>query len=252
MFCTGCGKELPDGIKHCPNCGKMISNNSVNDNTDNNHNTENNANNDINFSDVASFAGEKVNKAMEEAKAQVNASKAAYKKQMEDSRIKNVSDIIVDPQEKNVAVIGSSYLDSMIHGGGLKKGFGILTDRRFYFKGKCFTKILGHRNLIEEEYTVDLENVTATGFVYNKRYMLLILGIILFIVSLFIGEPKAILGGLILLIAFLVGYFLTKKVYYEVHFEGGMISIDVSKYGGIKEVREFNKLLCLEKDKCKK
>lgn len=77
MFCTGCGKELPDGIKHCPNCGKMISNNSVNDNTDNNHNTENNANNDINFSDVASFAGEKVNKAMEEAKAQVNASKAA-------------------------------------------------------------------------------------------------------------------------------------------------------------------------------
>ena len=40
----------------------------------------------------------------------------------------------------------------------------------------------------------------------NLKFILpSLLGIILFIVSLFIGEPKAILGGLILLIAFLVG-----------------------------------------------
>lgn len=56
---------------------------------------------------------------------------------------------------------------------------------------------------------------------------------------------------LIIGIGFLVAYFLTKRVYYEVHFEGGVISVDVSKYGGVKEVRAFNKALRSAKDKRK-
>lgn len=241
MFCTGCGKELPDGIIQCPNCGKIVK-----------HNDANNIGNGINFSDAANFAGEKVNKVMSEAKAQVNANREAYRQEQEDSQIKNVSDIIVDSREKQIAVMGSSYLNSMLHGGGLKKGFGILTDKRFYFKGKCFTQVLGRHTLIEEEYTVDLEDVTATGFVYSQRYVVLIVGILLFIGSFFVGSSEAVFGGLIILIAFLAVYFLTKKTFYEVHFEGRMVCVDVSKYGGIKEVRSFNKLLRLEKDKCKK
>lgn len=57
--------------------------------------------------------------------------------------------------------------------------------------------------------------------------------------------------GIIGFVVFLAAYFLTKKVYYEVYFEGGVISVDVSKYGGIKEVRAFNKKLRLAKDKHK-
>ena len=53
---------------------------------------------------------------------------------------------------------------------------------------------------------------------------------------------------LVIGIGFIIAYFLTKKVYYEVHFEGGVICVDVSKYGGIKEVRAFNKKLRLAKD----
>lgn len=166
MFCTNCGKEIPEGTNNCPNCGK--------------------GENNVNFSDVANYAGQQMNNAVAGANVQINAGQEAYQMKLDEQKIKNLSEIIIDPQEHQIAVMGSSYLDSMLHGGGLSKGFGILTDRRFYFKGKCFTKSLGRRVFVDEEYTVDLENITASGFVYIKRYWLLVMGIICIIVG-FVG-----------------------------------------------------------------
>lgn len=235
MFCTNCGKELADGVTKCPNCGKEIGNST-----------------NINFSDVTNYAGQQMNKAVAGAKAQVDASREAYKKEQEEKGIKNISELIIDPQEQKIAVMGSSYLDSLLHGGVLRKGFGILTDKRFYFKGKCFTKALGRRVKVDQEYTVNLENVTASGFVYIQRYWLLVLAILSLVFGIGLGMFE---GGEVLLFAvlcfavFFAAYYLTKKVYYEVYFEGGVICVDVSKYGGIKEVRAFNKALCSAKDK---
>lgn len=244
MFCSQCGKELADGVTKCPNCGKEIGSNSS-----------------INFSDITNYAGQQMNKAVAGAKAQVDAGREAYKKEQEEKGIKNVSELIVDSQKQQIAVMGSSYLDSLLHGGVLRKGFGILTDKRFYFKGKCFTKTFGRHAKIDQEYTVDLDNITASGFVYIQRYWLIVLAIvasIICVISFALSDPYSYISyesismcALLVLVAAVVLYFLTRKVYYEVHFEGGMISVDVSKYGGIKEVRAFNKALCLEKDKCK-
>lgn len=237
MFCTNCGKELANGVTKCPNCGKEI------------------GNNNINFSDVTNYAGQQMNKAVAGAKAQVDASREAYKKEQEEKGIKNLSELIIEPQEQKIAVMGSSYLDSLLHGGVLRKGFGILTDKRFYFKGKCFTKTLGRRIKVDQEYTVDLENITASGFIYIQRYLLLILAILSLVFCIGLGlmssEGILFLGAILIFGIFFAAYILTKKVYYEVHFEGGVICVDVSKYGGIKEVRAFNKTLRLAKDRCK-
>lgn len=236
MFCTKCGKELADGVTKCPNCGKEIGNST-----------------NINFSDVTNYAGQQMNKAVAGAKAQVDASREAYKKEQEEKGIKNLSEIIIDPQEQKIAVMGSGYLDSLLHGGVLRKGFGILTDKRFYFKGKCFTKALGRRVKVDQEYTVDLENITASGFVYIQRYWLLALAILSlvlgFALSVSDSEVTWFLLAALCFAIFFAAYYLTKKVYYEVCFEGGVICVDVSKYGGIKEVRAFNKALCSAKDK---
>ena len=237
MFCTNCGKEIPDGATKCPNCGKGSDSR------------------EINFSDVTNYAGQQMNKAVADAKAQFNASREAYQKEQDEQKIKDLSQIIIDPQEQKIAVMGSSYLESMLHGGGLSKGFGILTDKRFYFKGKCFIKALGRRVFVDEEYTVDLENINASGFVYIKRIWLIIFSFISLIVG-FVGlategEEELMLICIGAFLVLLIVYFLTKRVYYEVHFEGGMISVNVSKYGGIKEVRAFNKKLRLAKDKYK-
>lgn len=237
MFCTNCGKELTNGVTKCPNCGKEI------------------GNNNINFSDVTNYAGQQMNKAVAGAKAQVDASREAYKKEQEEKGIKNLSELIIEPQEQKIAVLGSSYLDSLLHGGVLRKGFGILTDKRFYFKGKCFTKALGRRVKVDQEYTVDLENITASGFVYIQRYLFLILAILSLVACIGLGLLEApghvFLETILISGIFFAAYILTKKVYYEVYFEGGIICVDVSKYGGIKEVRAFNKTLRLAKDRRK-
>lgn len=214
-----CGKELPDGTEKCPNCGKEISS----------HNS------DITFSDVANYAGQQVNKAVTGVQTKVQASAEAYQKEQNDRQVNQLSDIIIDSQEQQISVIGSNYLDNMLRGGGLKKGFGILTDRRFYFKGKCYTRVAGQHKLVDEEYMIDLENITATGFVFSRRFLFLVLTIL---------TIPTIVGALL----FLIIYWLTKRVMYEVHFDGGMVCLDVSKYGGIKEVREFNKALRKAKD----
>ncbi len=240
MFCTNCGKELADGVTKCPDCGKEIGNST-----------------NINFSDVTNYAGWQMNKAVAGANARDDASREAYRKEQEEKGIKNLSGLIIDPQEQKIAVLGSSYLDSLLYGGVLRKGFGILTDKRFYFKGKCFTKTLGRRIKLEQEYTVNLENITASGFVYIQRYWLLILAILCLVFCLGLGvfggskaSAMFLVAALGLVILF-AAYYFTMKVYYEVYFEGGVICVDVSKYGGVKEVRAFNKALCLAKDKCK-
>ncbi len=58
----------------------------------------------------------------------------------ESRKVKGVSELFVDEQEEQKAVIGGGYLNNMLHSGVLGKGFGALTDRRLYYRGKCFYK----------------------------------------------------------------------------------------------------------------
>lgn len=233
MFCSNCGKEIPEGADKCPSCGKQQNN--------------------IDLSAVANYAGQKMSQAVSGVQTIAKESVDAYKKEQDERKINSLSDIIIDSDEKQIAVMGSSYLDSMLHGGGLSKGFGILTDKRFYFKGKCFAKVAGQHKAVDEEYVVDLEDITATGFVYARRFLLLMLAILLGggISLIAFGSES---GGLLVLgiavgVVLLIVYWLTKRAVYEVRYEGGAICVDVSKYGGMKEVKAFNKKLRLAKDK---
>lgn len=230
MFCSNCGKEIPEGATKCSSCGMEI------------------GNSNINFSDVANYAGDKINKAVSGVSEKTQAGFEAYKKEQNDRKVNSLSDIIIDSQEEQIAVIGSSYLNNALRGGGLTKGFGILTDKRFYFRGKCYTKIAGQHKAIDEEYIVDLENITATGFVFSRRFLLLIMAVLAPFVCYYIEFPYAIIP----VIALLVLYYFTKMVMYEVYFEGGAVCVDVSKYGGMKEVKAFNKELRKAKDRVKK
>lgn len=221
MFCTKCGKKLPENANVCPNCGKEVKKS------------------EINFSDVADYAGKQVNKAVEGASVRAQESMEAYRREQEEQKINRVSDIIADPNEEQIAVLGGGYLSNMLHGGGLKKGFGILTDKRFYFKGKCFVKTAAGHRMVNEEYAIDLEDITATGFVYSRRFWLLLLAIL---------TCWTVIGGIL----FFALYWCMKRAFYEIYFAGGSICVNASKYGGMREVRAFNKMLRIAKDRCKK
>lgn len=130
-----------------------------------------------------------------------------------------------------------------------------MTDRRFYFKGKCYKK-MGHRYMaVDEEWTVDLPDITATGFRYIRRIFILLLAIgttwptIRYVAELTTkwNAGMADYGQEILWVVqaavFWIIYFLSKHVMYEVSFAGGSICVNVSKYGGTKEVKKFDRQL---------
>ena len=76
--------------------------------------------------------------------------------------------LLIDPAEEVKSILCNNFMQTFISTGILGNGFAILTDKRVYFKGKCFfRKGRGVYSKIGEK-TVDLKDVTGTGFVHNK------------------------------------------------------------------------------------
>lgn len=49
------------------------------------------------------------------------------------------SSMFVDQSESIVATIGNNYLQNFLMGGKVERGVGVLTQKRFYYKGKNYT-----------------------------------------------------------------------------------------------------------------
>lgn len=225
MICNQCGKQLSDGAKFCPVCGALTNSQSAT-----------------------------------RQQAQGNGTSYANNQQQEDRKISSIEEVLVDKNEEQIAVLGSGYLSSFLHGGTIDKGFGILTDKRYYFKGKCYTKSGRGFAKTDEEWTVDVKDITATGFVFGRKISLLVLAIISVIAGLVMSvliddssDPEPAIGalviGIVLGIIFLVAYILSKRSMYFVTFAGGSIALKTSKYGGVKEIRKFDKTLRQTKDR---
>lgn len=141
----------------------------------------------------------------------------------EGRKIKDVRELFVDVQEEQKAVIGGGYLSSMLHSGVLGKGFGVLTDRRLYYRGKCFYKLGGRYMKTDEDCTVDLQDITFTGFTYTRSLIWLVLTVLcgmMFLVLSFANE-ELVLGLIVPIVFFACLYYITKKTIYEVTFAGG-------------------------------
>ncbi len=246
MFCDKCGQELPEGSQFCDKCG-----NKVGRKTD--------------FADnakaVASDMGDMLQSGMSIMKEQAENYQTKRKEELEREKINKVEDVFVDSSEKMVAVLGGGYLNNFIHGNGLRKGFGILSNKRFYFRGKCYHKVNSHYTKSNEERVVDLQDITSSGFVFSKNIILKIWAIVASLFDVFClfggitaGEYDSDMWatlffiGLAAVVVLWLIYFITKKCIYDISFAGGSIAVRASKYG-IKETRKFDKMLRKEKDK---
>lgn len=101
----------------------------------------------------------------------------------------------VDRDETTISSLGNSYIERFIADGTLQNGFSVISDKRVYFRGSCFTG--SGKNLIksDEERVVDLKDVTGSGFLY-RRYVGRLLGIaagmlaaVALCIALFIAGP---------------------------------------------------------------
>lgn len=256
MFCSNCGSQLPEDANVCPACGTPIA-----------------KNNEINVKDIANFAGNKAKGALETIKSktaeygndlkqksqEMQESIERQREQQREQKISNANDTVntmfADSSEEEIATLGGSYLRNFLSTGSLEKGFCTVTNKRVYFKGRCYYKSGNNYKASKEERIVGLKDVTGTGFVEIRYWWLKLIAILFFILTLLYlviavievsTAPFMIISGIITA-AVVSAYIILKQKYFEIAYAGGMIAFKASNYRLI-EIQDFQKALHKAKD----
>lgn len=165
------------------------------------------------------------------------------------------NDLLVDQDESMTAVIGANYLQNFLTGGTVEKSVGVLTQKRFYYKGQNLGgtgKAMKHTT---EEGVVSIADITFTMFRHTEDFGSLAVGIILALVGLcgmFMGAVGAIVGSaaIVAAVPFFIVYFTTRQTLFQVSFPGGSFGFDI-RYYPIADIRDFQRQLHLMKDHLK-
>ncbi len=91
-----------------------------------------------------------------------------------DKEMERLSEYFVNRDEKYVSSLGNGYIMNFLLNKGLKRGFAVISDKRVYFRGSCFSGQGKSLKKTDEERTVDIRDITGSGFVYQRYIGILI------------------------------------------------------------------------------
>ena len=163
--------------------------------------------------------------------------------------------IFVEPDEQLLGTLGNGYLESMLNK-KVKKCHALLTDKRVYFQGTFFD---GRGKTLQQdiiEKIVDLEDITGTGFRYNKPFRILTTVIMLVIWWLLIisfgyyYSPVGLFGTIITILITIIKYIKSRKTDFMLEYAGGAIRFNASIIG-LSHVKDFNMQIRRAKDHAK-
>ena len=165
------------------------------------------------------------------------------------------SNLLVDPSEQITATIGSNYLQNFLSGGPVEKSVGVLTQKRFYYKGRNFSGTGKDTKSATEEGIVSIEDITFTKFTHFRHTGFLVFAILLTIaaIPLFAMASYFAVMAMVSLAAaipFYILYFVKRQTLFLVSFPGGGFAFDIRWYP-ISDIRDFQRQLHLMKDHAK-
>ncbi|MCM1188607.1 MAG: SHOCT domain-containing protein [bacterium] len=105
---------------------------------------------------------------------------------LSDKEIQKLAQYFISRDEKFVSSLGNGYIMNYLINGSFSEGFSVITDKRVYFRGSCLSgegKTLVKTN---EERTVDIKDITGSGFIYH-RYLSILITVILVFILLLLG-----------------------------------------------------------------
>lgn len=104
---------------------------------------------------------------------------------LKDKEINKLSESFISQDEKYIASLGNGYIMNFLANKSAKKGFAFITDKRVYFKGSCLSGTGKTLTKTNEERTVDVKDITGSGFTYHRYWGILIALFLSIIVSIF-------------------------------------------------------------------
>lgn len=103
-----------------------------------------------------------------------------------DNEINKFTKHFITKDEKYISSLGNSYIMNFLANGNLSRGFAIISNKRVYFRGSCFNGQGKSLHKTDEERTVDIRDITGSGFIY-RRYWGILLGLLSAIIVLLCG-----------------------------------------------------------------
>ena len=157
----------------------------------------------------------------------------------------------VDQSEEIMAAIGSNYLQNYLTGGEVSRSIGILTQKRFYYKGKNIVGTGRTMRSVTEEGVVSVEDITFTKFTHIRHTGFLLFGMLLTALAvvwfLVLNQSNLVFPALLPSIPFYILYFVKRSSLFLIAFPGGGFAFDVRWYP-IADLRDFQRQLHLLKD----
>lgn len=163
---------------------------------------------------------------------------AMVEKEVINGKADKYARIFVEPNEICVGSLGNSYLSSFLTTQKINRCVSILSDKRLYLRGNMIDINSGSIERFNTQKTIDLEDITGTGFIYaSPQIWKLILAIL---------TAPLIIPALLLI----VSYIKNRDTLFFVEYAGGCIKFDVSIYG-LAESQDFEKQIRRAKNKLK-
>lgn len=136
-----------------------------------------------------------INKKILNLRKQNKNSKSIEEHDFSDQELKKFSEYFVSKNEKYISSLGNGYIMNFFANGSLKRGFAIVSDKRVYFRGSCFSGQGKTLKKTDEERTVDIKDVTGSGFVYH-RYIGVLIALFTAILTLLGGINGSAIGAM--------------------------------------------------------
>lgn len=183
---------------------------------------------------------------------------------LDEKTVGKFNKMFVEPTERYVASIGNGYIVNFLADRTLSKGFAVVSDKRVYFKGKCYFKEDGKLKSTVEERMVDLKDVTGTGYTMVNPLYLLIIGLVTMGIALVnlvyyssaaetMSDRTETVTGILFFacapisVVALTMYILKRMNLFEISFAGGKIAFNTNMYDK-SEMDDFQKQLRRAKD----
>lgn len=136
--------------------------------------------------------------------------------------------IFVEPDENYLGSLGNGYLNSFLTNKKIKRCIALLSDKRVYLRGNMVDINSGKIERFNMQKTIDLEDITGTGFVYSSPQ---VWKLVLAILTIW-----AIIPAILLLVSYLKG----RNTLFFIEYAGGCIKFDASIYG-LAESQDFER-----------
>jgi hypothetical protein len=246
MFCGMCGSEVEDNAKFCPKCGTVL-------------NAEEKApDNDM-------YAGDKTKTTenVTDPKGTVEVEQP-YRMQMDTPSTRFIGNkyekVFVEPDENYIGSLGDGYLNSFLTAREIKRCVALLSDKRVYLRGNMLDINSGKIARINMQKTLDLEDITGTGFIFESPqiWKLIVAALcacatVLCVIA-GIGWDDVWFSGVIpcvIAVALpIISYIKSRHTLFFIEYAGGCIKFDASIYG-LAESQDFEKQIRRAKNKVK-